>query len=176
VRALAAKVVPLESLTKNPQGIIVNVGVFHGGEARQVIPALAEMQVDFRAPDRDTAEELMRRIREIATPADDPRVRIAVEGVMTRPAFPRSEGTVHMYRTAAAVAAAIGIPLTEEHTRGGSDGSLVAAQGVATLDGMGPVSLDDCSRNERVVLGTIVPRTLLLAATILALDEERNGR
>jgi glutamate carboxypeptidase len=176
VRALAAKVAPLEALTKNEQGIIVNVGVFKGGEARQVIPARAEMQVDFRAPDREEAEGLMRRIEEIAAGADDPRVTVVVEGGMTRPAFPRSAGTVHMYEAAAAIAAEIGIPLPEEHTRGGSDGSLVAAQGVATLDGMGPVSLDDCSRNERVVLSTIVPRTLLLAATILALDEERNGR
>jgi glutamate carboxypeptidase len=176
VRALAPKVTALEALTKNARGIIVNVGVFKGGDARQVIPALAEMQVDFRAPDREEAERLMLRIAEIAAGSDDPRVTVDVEGGVTRPEFPRSAGTVHMYEMAAAVAREIGIPLPEEHTRGGSDGSLVAAQGVATLDGMGPVSLDDCSRNERVVLSTIVPRTLLLAATILALDEERNGR
>jgi len=176
VRALAAKVAPLESLTRNEKGIIVNVGVFTGGEARQVIPASAEMLVDFRAPDREEAEVLMRRIREIAAAADDPRVTVVAEGGVTRPAFPRSTGTVHMYQAAAAIAAEIGIPLPEEHSRGGSDGSIVAAQGVATLDGMGPVSLDDCSRNERVILSTIVPRTLLLAAAILALDGERNGR
>jgi len=176
VRALAAKVAPLEALTRHEQGIIVNVGVFTGGEARQVIPASAEMQVDFRAPDQEEADRLMRRIEAAALAAEDPRVTVTAEGIQTRPAFPRSAGTVHLYETAAAIAAEIGIPLPEEHTRGGSDGSLVAAQGVATLDGMGPVSLDDCSRQERVVLSTIVPRTLLLAATILALDEERNGR
>ena len=43
----------------------------------------------------------------------------------------------------------------------------MAAQGVATLDGLGPVSLDDCSRQERVVLSTLGPRTLLLAGLIL---------
>jgi glutamate carboxypeptidase len=176
VRALAAKVAPLEALTRNDEGIIVNVGVFTGGEARQVIPASAEMQVDFRAPDQAQADLLMRRIEAIAAGADDPRVTITAEGIQTRPAYPRSEATVRLYQAAAAVAAGIGIPLPEEHTRGGSDGSLVAAQGVATLDGMGPVSLDDCSRQERVVLSTIVPRTLLLAGTILALDEQRNGR
>ncbi len=176
VRALAAKVAPLEALTNDEQGIIVNVGVFTGGEARQVIPASAEMQVDFRAPDQAEADRLMRRIQAIAAAADDPRVTITAEGIQTRPAYPRSEGTVRLYQAAAAVAAQIGIPLPEEHTRGGSDGSLAAAQGAATLDGMGPVSLDDCSRQERVVLATMVPRTLLLAATILALDGERNGR
>jgi glutamate carboxypeptidase len=175
VRALAAKVGPLEALTENARGIIVNVGVFRGGEARQVIPAAAEMQVDFRAPDQPEADRLMRRVQEIAAGADDPRVTISIEGGVTRPCFPRTPATVRLYQAAAKVAAGIGLPISEEHTRGGSDGSLVAAQGVATLDGMGPVSLDDCSRNERVVLATVGPRTLLLAGTILALDEEKNG-
>jgi glutamate carboxypeptidase len=175
VRELAAKVAPLEALTRNEQGIIVNVGVFKGGEARQVIPAAAEMMVDFRAPGQAEADTLMRQIQAIAGKTEDPRVTVTAEGVQTRPAFPRSPATVHLYEHAAEVAAGIGIPLPEVHTRGGSDGSLVAAEGVATLDGMGPVSLDDCSRNERVVISTMVPRALLLACTILALDREQNG-
>ena len=175
VRALAGKVAPLEALTRNEEGIIVNIGVFTGGEARQVIPALAEMQVDFRAPDQAQADGLMRRIAQIATASEDPRVTITADGVQTRPAFPRSAGTARLYGLAAAIAAEIGIPLPEEHTRGGSDGSLVAAEGVATLDGMGPVSLDDCSRQERVVIDTIVPRALLLATMMLTLGESGNA-
>jgi glutamate carboxypeptidase len=105
----------------------------------------------------------------------DARVRVSAEGVQTRPAFPRSEGTLHLYRLAAGIAGELGLPLPEVHTRGGSDGSLVAALGVPTLDGMGPVSLDDCSLKERVVVGSLVPRALLLANLILALDRERNG-
>jgi glutamate carboxypeptidase len=67
--------------------------------------------------------------------------------------------------------------LPEVHTRGGSDGSLVAALGVATLDGLGPVSLDDCSSQEKVVINTLVPRTLLLANLIVALAREyKEGR
>jgi glutamate carboxypeptidase len=175
VRELARKVPLLESLTRPEEGIIVNVGVFRGGEARQVIPAAAEMLVDFRAPDQAQAERLMARIRSLATTAADPRVQLTAEGVQTRPAFPRSAGTLHLYELASGFAAELGIPLPEVHTRGGSDGSLVAALGVATLDGLGPVSLDDCSLQERVVVSTLVPRALLLANLILALDRERNG-
>jgi glutamate carboxypeptidase len=175
VRELAAKVVPLEALTRNADGIIVNVGVFRGGEARQVIPAAAEMLIDFRAPDQAEAERLGARIRGILAATENPRVTVTAEGVQTRPAFPRSPGTVHLYELAEGIAGELGMPLPEVHTRGGSDGSLVAAAGTATLDGMGPVSLDDCSRQERVILATMVPRALLLANLILALDAERNG-
>jgi glutamate carboxypeptidase len=175
VRELAAKVGALEALTRQEEGVIVNVGVFTGGEARQVIPAAAQMLVDFRAPDQAEAERLMARIRAIAEEPVDPRVRVTAEGVQTRPAFPRSAGTLHLYELAAACAGELGMPLPEVHTRGGSDGSLVAALGVATLDGLGPVSLDDCSLKERVLVSTLVPRALLLANLILALDKERNG-
>jgi glutamate carboxypeptidase len=175
VRELALKVPQLESLTRLEQGVIVNVGVFRGGEARQVIPAAAEMLVDFRAPDRQEAEALMARIQSLATAQQNPAVRLSAEGVQTRPAFPRSAGTLHLYELAALIAGELGMALPEVHTRGGSDGSLVASLGVATLDGMGPVSLDDCSLQERVVAGTLVPRALLLANLILALDRERNG-
>ena len=175
VRELALKVPALESLTRLEEGIVVNVGVFRGGEARQVIPAAAEMLVDFRAPGQAEAERLMARIQTLATTPSNPAVRLSAEGVQTRPAFPRSSGTLHLYELAAGIAGELGIPLPEVHTRGGSDGSLVAAAGVATLDGMGPVSLDDCSLQERVAVGTLVPRALLLANLILALDRERNG-
>ena len=174
VRELAGKVGPLESLTRVDQGIIVNVGIFKGGEARQVIPAAGEMHIDFRAPDQTQADELMAQVRALALTAANSKVSLSIEGGQTRPAFPRSSGTVHLYRHAAAIAEELSIPLPEVHTRGGSDGSLVAALGVATLDGLGPVSLDDCSRHERVVISTLVPRTLLLAHLIVALDRECN--
>ncbi len=175
VRELALKVPMLESLTRLEEGVIVNVGVFRGGEARQVIPEAAEMLVDFRAPDRQEAERLMARIQSLATAAQNPAVRLSAEGAQTRPAFPRSAGTLHLYELAAGIAAELGMSLPEVHTRGGSDGSLVASLGVATLDGMGPVALEDCSLRERVAVGTLVPRALLLANLILALSRERNG-
>ena len=139
-----------------------------------MIPAVGEMHIDFRAPDQTQADELMAQVRALALTAANSKVSLSIEGGQTRPAFPRSSGTVHLYRHAAAIAEELSIPLPEVHTRGGSDGSLVAALGVATLDGLGPVSLDDCSRHERVVISTLVPRTLLLAHLIVALDRECN--
>jgi glutamate carboxypeptidase len=49
---------------------------------------------------------------------------------------------------------------------GGSDGSFVAGQGTLTLDGLGPVAFDECSRREAVEIASIVPRTALLAGLI----------
>lgn len=176
VRELAAMVAPLEALSRPAQGLLVNVGLFRGGEARQVVPARAEMQIDFRAPDQPAAEGLIDAVRAIVTRPRNPRVTTTIEGGITRPEFPRSEGTLQLYRLAAEIAADLGLPIREVHTKGGSDGSLVAALGVPTLDGLGPTALEDCSRNERVVVASLVPRAVLLArliASLAALPRER---
>jgi len=169
IRELSIKVAQLEDLARIEEGILVNVGLFRGGEARQVIPARAEMELDYRAPNQAEADKLVREIRRIALSQKDPRVSLNLEGRQSRPEFPRSSGTLDLYHRALAIANELCIPLPEIHTKGGSDGSFVAAQGVATLDGLGPIALDDCSRRERVVIESILPRTLLLAELISGL-------
>jgi glutamate carboxypeptidase len=169
IRELAAKVSPLEDLTQLDEGILVNVGILKGGDARQVIPARAEMEMDYRAPTQEEADKLVAKIREIALLQQNPSVTLELEGRQSRPEFPRSPGTVSLYRRALAIASEMGMPLPEIHTRGGSDGSFVAARGVPTLDGLGPIALDDCSRRERLLIKSLVPRTQLLARLIAGL-------
>ena len=70
---------------------------------------------------------------------------------MTRPLFPRTAGTAALYAKAREVAGSLGIrSYGEMHEDGGSDGSFAAAMGIPTLDGMGPICRDGCSRRERV--------------------------
>ncbi|WP_201742096.1 hypothetical protein [Mangrovicoccus ximenensis] len=53
----------------------------------------------------------------------------------------------------------------------GSDGSFGAALGVPTLDGLGPVCFDTCSRRERIVIASLGERATLFAALIARLAE-----
>jgi glutamate carboxypeptidase len=174
VRELARKVEALETLAVPEKRILVNVGIFRGGEARQIIPAFAEMHIDFRAPNQAECDILIPKIRKIALNTQNDNVTISLNGGQTRPEFPRSPGTLHLYRSAAAIADDMGMPLPEVHTQGGSDGSFAAALGVPTLDGLGPISFDDCSRNERVVIDSLVPRAELMARLIVRVSNESN--
>ncbi len=170
VRALAQKVGPLEDLACQEKGVLVNVGLFRGGEARQVIPGHAELEIDYRATSQALADELTEKINKIALENDNPRITLTLEGRQSRPEFPRSAGTLDLYERAKAIAKDLGQDLPEDHTRGGSDGSFVAAGGVPTLDGLGPIALDDCSPKERLVIQSIMPRTLLFARLIAGLN------
>jgi glutamate carboxypeptidase len=173
ISALAPLVAPLEALTDKARGVGTSVGIFRGGAARQVIPAEAEIHLDLRATDQAGADWLLAEVRRIAeTKPADPRVSVSVEGGFYRPPFPTRAGTRALYAMAQRVGAAIGTPVGEVVSAGGSDGSFAAALGVPTLDGLGPICHESCSRRERVEVDSIVPRGALFAGLILAIGSE----
>jgi len=165
LRALADMVAPLESLTDLGRGNIVNVGMLKGGDARQVVPPSAEMHIDLRARTGEAVERLLSRVMDILRTPQGPRVTIEIGGGITRPAFPRSASAA-LYASAARAADALGIDYPAVESGGGSDGSFAAALGRPTLDGLGPVCFDSCSRRERIVIDSLFDRATILAALI----------
>ena len=53
-------------------------------------------------------------------------------------------------------------------SRGGSDGSFAARLGVPTLDGLGPITHETCSRREWVEVPSIVTRGAVLAGLMVS--------
>ncbi|MBK9607457.1 MAG: M20/M25/M40 family metallo-hydrolase [Betaproteobacteria bacterium] len=87
-------------------------------------------------------------------------------GRMTRPPFTTAHNRA-LFGAAAAIAGELGIALFEvEPSPGGSDGNFAAALGVPTLDALGPVSTDVCSRNETIAIASLADRGALFAALI----------
>jgi len=163
VRALARLIEELEDLSRHSEGVSASVGIFKGGAARQVVPPDAELHLDLRAPDARSADALLEGVRRIVerAPADE-RLRLTLSGGISRPAFPRREGTNALYACAQTICAELRAPIFEVASRGGSDGSFAAALGVPTLDGLGPICHDSCSRRETVEVSSIAPRAALL--------------
>lgn len=167
VRALGGLIGDLERLSHHDRGISASVGIFRGGAARQVVPPDAELHLDLRAPDAAAAEELLAGVREIVErPLADQRVELTLAGGIGRPAFPKQPGTVALFALAQKICTELATPIFEVTSRGGSDGSFAAALGVPTLDGLGPICHDSCSRRETVEVHSIAPRGALLAGLI----------
>ncbi|TCH96000.1 M20 family peptidase [Roseococcus sp. SYP-B2431] len=174
IAALAALVGPLEALGDPANGLGCSIGIFKGGEARQVVSGHAEMHVDLRAPDDAAAEKLLAEVRAlVARPPADPRVSIAFRGGFTRPAMPTLPGTLSLYGLAEGFCGELGIPVFSVVSRGGSDGSFAARLGVPVLDGLGPITHDTCSRREQVEVASIVTRGAVLAGLMAAASEGR---
>jgi glutamate carboxypeptidase len=163
--ALAPLVAPLEALTDQEAGIICSVGILRSGTARQVVPGEAELHVDLRAGDDEAMQNLVKAAVHLVEAAATEGVQIDTE-VTLRPALPE-----HVAEPVAALAERLrteaGLPFRRITEKGGSDGSFVAALGVPTLDGLGPIATEQCSRREAVLVDSIVPRTALIAGLLL---------
>lgn len=172
VAALAAMVPRLEALGDLASGLHATVGILRGGDARQVVPGWAEMHLDLRAPDDASAEKLLADVHGIlSAPPADPRVSLTVRGGFTRPSFPTHTGTRTLLALAQGFGAELDTPVFGLVSRGGSDGSFAARLGVPTLDGLGPITHETCSRREWVEVPSIVSRGAILAGLIEAAAE-----
>ena len=169
IAALAPMVPALEALTDTTRGISATVGLFRGGSARQVVPSEAEIHLDLRAADAIGADRLLTEARRIASAAPaDPRVTVAVDGDFYRPPFPTTPATHRLFSVARGICAELDAPIHEVVSPGGSDGSFAASLGVPTLDGLGPITHETCSRRERVEVSSIAVRGALFGGLIAA--------
>lgn len=166
IRELSLKVPALEALSDPDQGRIVNVGIFRGGAARQVVPHEAEIDIDLRARTQTEADQLVETIKSIAAQRDNDRVSVEVLGQLTRPAFMPDRNRA-LFDMAKSAAAQLRVDILEVGpTPGGSDGNFAAALGVPTLDGLGPVCWDICSRQETIDVGSLADRGAMFASII----------
>jgi len=167
IRALAAKIVEIEALTDYERGITLNVGTIAGGTKRNIVPAEATAWIDLRYDDPEAGEEIRTKIEEIAATAHVPDTKTEVWGSLHRPPKPATEAVDGLIRAHADVLLALGdSPLPPRHSGGGTDGSLMGAVGLATLDSMGAVGGRAHTQDEFVDLRSL-PRRATIAAILL---------
>jgi glutamate carboxypeptidase len=168
IRAAARLVLELDALNDPDRGITVTTGTIKGGTGRNTVPAECQLQVDLRLPDQAAADEVMARIAAM-TPVD-PDITFDISVRLNRPPFAQSEAGRRLFDHAAAQAGALGFALEGMTTGGGSDGNFTAALGVPTLDGLGADGAGAHTFDEHILIGSIAPRTALLASLIATLE------
>jgi glutamate carboxypeptidase len=174
IRPLALLVTRIEALTNLERGTIVNVGIFQGGDARQVVPGHAKLHVDMRARTPEAAEALQKEVERLVAEVATDRVTVELKGGWTRPAWAKTAETQSLYDIVAAASEEIGAPCFElTNISGGSDASFCGALGVPTIDGLGPICNDICSRDETIVVSSLVGRGAVFATLISELSKSQ---
>jgi glutamate carboxypeptidase len=171
---LAPLVGAFERLSDPAAGTRCSVGILRAGTARQVVPGSGELHLDLRAPDDATARALLARVEALIGTASAGDIKLETRTVF-RPGLPAAV-SAPVYAVAERLHREAGLPLRPITEKGGSDGSFLAAAGVPTLDGLGPVATEQCSRREAVEIASIVPRTAVLTALLRHADEYSRGR
>ena len=162
----AHKIVTLHALNGRWPTVTVNVGVIRGGTRPNVVAERCELHVDLRAATQAAFDAASSELEQVARDSTLEGVSSSLTRSAGHPPMERTEASGRLVALAVAIAHELGFALADAATGGASDANTTAALGIPTLDGLGPVGGDDHSVDEWLDLGSVVPRTTLLAALI----------
>jgi glutamate carboxypeptidase len=156
-------------------GMTVNPGRIEGGQNPNVVADRASVLFDLRAWTNAEMDELSAALREVAGRPWVSGVTVTIElsGGPGMPAMERSAGTIRLERHAIDIAEELGFAVKGAATGGASDISHATHSGTPGLDGLGPIGGLDHSPDEYISLGSIVPRTVLLARLLQAIAADK---
>jgi glutamate carboxypeptidase len=151
-------------LADHARGTTINIGSISGGTASNVVAARAAAVVDVRIAEPPEADRIHAAIMSLE--ALNPKAGLSVERTEERPPLVRTPAVAALYETARTIAGSLGVDLAEGGTGGGSDGSIAAAAGAATLDGLGAQGGGAHAVDEHIVLDDLPFRLALMASLL----------
>jgi glutamate carboxypeptidase len=151
-------------LADHARGTTINIGRISGGTASNVVAERAAAVVDVRIARPLEGERVHAAL--MALHAQNPKADLNVRRTEERPPLVRTEAVAGLYETARAHAEGLGATLTEGGTGGGSDGSIAAATGAPTLDGLGARGGGAHAVDEHIILDDLPFRLALMARLI----------
>jgi glutamate carboxypeptidase len=172
VLAGAAMVAAIHALNGRWPGVTANVGVFNAGTRPNVVAEHAELQVDLRGTTRASLEAAIAAVEAVAAGPAVADVTAGVETMASWMPMEKLERSGRLADHAIALASRLGFVTTDVATGGASDANTTSGMGVPTIDGLGPVGGSDHSPDEYLDVASIVPRTTLLAALLLAVGRD----
>lgn len=171
--ALAQYISSLKSLNGFRQGLTFNVGVTRGGLKPNVVPDLAEAEIDVRVMRKDDITPLEQRMREILAVEVVPGTTAELRGGLMNPPMEKTKPVERLVKLAETAAHESGFEIEDVFTGGGSDGNYTSSFGTPTLDGLGPIGgKAHNAREEYLILDSVLPRANMLAKLITAIAED----
>ena len=163
----AHQALQLGSLADPKTQTTVNVTVITSGDRTNVIPDLAVVKADVRYATPEEADRVERDLAVLVTHTLIADVQVQASLNRTFAPMQRNAATEALFRSAQAVDAELGRALAPQVSGGAADGSLTAAVGTPTLDGLGLIGGGAHSADEFVDLASLPPRFYLLARLVM---------
>ncbi|HYP23696.1 MAG TPA: M20/M25/M40 family metallo-hydrolase, partial [Actinomycetota bacterium] len=160
----AHKVVALHALNGRWPSVTVNAGVVRGGTRPNVVAERCDLHVDVRASTVQEFEAARAEVERIVTTTTVDGVRAEMSPTAGHRPMEKTPASEALVSLAIRIAGEMGFDLHDAATGGASDANTTSAEGLPTLDGLGPVGGDDHSVDEWLDIESVVPRVTLLAA------------
>jgi len=153
-------------------GVTANVGVFKAGTRPNIVPDEAHLEVDLRGVRKADLEAAVEAVRALAAEPAVADVTMTIETLARWWPMEKLEASGRLVDHASALAERLGFEARDAATGGASDANTTSGMGVPTLDGLGPIGGRDHSPDEYLEVDSIVPRTTLVAALLLAIARD----
>lgn len=163
VNALAAKILDAARLVDLDAGTVVNIGPLEGAKATNIVADRARAWGNARFRDAAREESVKQGLFALATAADAPLPRTKIDYEPNRPAKPETPAVRALAEDVRAIGAALGEKVGFGKSGGVSDGNLMQAEGLPTLDTMGPRGGNLHRTDEYIELPSMAPRAATLA-------------
>ena len=172
ILAGANLVAAIQALNGRWPDVTANVGVFQSGTRPNIVPDLAELQVDVRGMTAASLEAALTAVAEIASRPGVPDVTTEVETMASWLPMEKLERSGRLVELTVELARRLGFETWDVATGGAGDANTTSGMGLPTIDGLGPVGGLDHSPMEYLEVASIVPRTALVAGLLLALGRD----
>ncbi|MES2783239.1 MAG: hydrolase, partial [Pseudomonadota bacterium] len=170
---LAAADLALRLKRLSREGLSVNPAKIDGGGPNNVVPDHAILRVNFRprtpAIVTETEADLRRIIADIEREHD---VRAHLHGSFGRPPKPIDDEASKLFGLVKKCGADLGLSIAWHSSGGVCDGNNIAACGVPVVDTMGVRGGNIHSKDEFLIVESLVERAQLSALTIMRLSEK----
>jgi glutamate carboxypeptidase len=169
IAAAAQFVARIEALNGQRDGVTVNTGRIDGGGPNNVVPDLAVVRFNIRAPDdeaRAWADAALDAAIAAVTGTDG--LHAHLHGGWARPPKPRTAGLQRLFDDVAALGASLGLTIVFKDTGGVCEGNNLAASGCPNIDTLGPRGGSIHSAAEFAIMESFPERARLSAAMLVA--------
>jgi len=174
VMAAAEFALDIEALNGQFEGVTLNVGSIDGGDAVNIVPAIAVVRMGVRAPDGPSADWATQHVQAAYNKALKRKgITGHLHGGFYRPPKPRNAAQDRLLSDVTETGKALGLSLTFRDTGGVCEGNNVFAAGTPNIDTLGVRGGRIHSSDEFMVTESLSERAGLAA---LILNRIADGR
>jgi glutamate carboxypeptidase len=149
------------------KSITVNTGLIKGGDRVNIVPDEACAHLDIRFWNSTQKAKVIDTFKQLQPTLRGSKVKYFVESYL--PPMEITKTSDKLFIQVKNIASALNIQLEAGKTGGGSDASIAANTGVATLDGLGPDGSGIHAEEEHLLLPSLIERTALLTELLCQL-------
>jgi glutamate carboxypeptidase len=160
----------LNSIHDPNAGITVNTGYIEGGGPANVVPDRVFCRLNVRVATKDDQRRFEEHLARTAQRVNDlDGISVQLDGGFARPPKPLDDGTAKLLGIILDCGRDLGLELKWTSSGGTCDGNNLAAQGLNTVDSLGPRGGNIHTVGEYVTLESIIERARLSCLLLMKL-------